>query len=250
MNIKTVLNPAYKELEEFVEQLPHSFDAKGEIIQDRRNKIKEIHFEDYYLNVKRYRKPILLNRIIYSFFRKPKAYKAYYNGLNMLEKEFNTPTPIAYVEQFEFGMLSSSFFVSTQLHSVKEIREYYFAKVTGNEAFLTAFAQYTAQLHDANILHLDYSPGNILIAEQNEQYIFSLVDINRMQFVEIDLKMGCENFCRLFEHDEVIVFIAHEYAKARSLDIHKCEELMLDFKHKFERKKERKKTLKAFFGKS
>ena len=72
-------------------------------------------------------------------------------------------------------------------------------KVEGNEDKLSAFARYTAALHKAGILHLDYSPGNILI-HQNEtnEYSFSLVDVNRMQLLsDIDCDMVCRNMCRL-----------------------------------------------------
>lgn len=49
---------------------------------------------------------------------------------------------------------------------------------------MTAFAEFTARLHEAGILHLDYSPGNILYDKIGEEYHFSLVDINRMHFGE------------------------------------------------------------------
>ena len=59
---------------------------------------------------------------------------------------------------------------------------------------MTAFAEFTARLHEAGILHLDYSPGNILYDKIGEEYHFSLVDINRMHFGEVDIKKGCANF--------------------------------------------------------
>ena len=59
-------------------------------------------------------------------------------------------------------------------------------KVEGNEDRLLAFARYTAALHQAGILHLDYSPGNILIHHNEiDGYSFSLVDVNRMQLLTI-----------------------------------------------------------------
>lgn len=49
---------------------------------------------------------------------------------------------------------------------------------------MTAFAEFTARLHEAGILHLDYSPGNILYDKIGEEYHFSLVDINRMHLAK------------------------------------------------------------------
>ena len=84
-----------------------------------------------------------------------------------------------------------------------------------------AFARYTAALHQAGILHLDYSPGNILI-HQNEanEYSFSLVDVNRMQLLsDIDCDMVCRNMCRLCISREVLTYIMTEYASLRGWDV-------------------------------
>lgn len=247
MKSKIIVNTKYAELEGFISALPSNFMTQGETIQARRNVIKTIIYKGIKLNIKRYKKPILINRIVYTFFRKPKAYKAYYNALTVIEKGFKTPYPIAYIEEKTNGLLSLSYFISTQLDKVKEIREYYFSKGDNDQKFLIAFAHYTAQLHNAGILHLDYSPGNILFSETDGKYEFSLVDINRMKFCSVDLKTGCENFCRLFEYDEASVLIAKEYAKARNLDQQACAETILYYKHRFEKKKENKKRLKSFF---
>ena len=247
MKTKIIVNPKYSELEGFVTAIPSNFMNQGETIQARRNIIKTTLYKELNLNIKRYRKPIFINRIIYTFFRKTKAYKAYYNALAVIEKGFFTPYPISYIEEKTGGLLSLSYFISLQLEGVKEIREYYFSDGKKDTDFLVAFAQYTAQLHNAGILHLDYSPGNILLSEKNGLFEFSLVDINRMKFCTVDFKMGCENFCRLFEYDEATTLIAEEYAKARNFDKKDCIDTVLYYKHRFEKKKERKKRLKSLF---
>lgn len=248
MKRKIIINPDYAVLHDFVNELPVVFETTGDIVQDRRNVIKTMDSDGYSLNVKRYRKPILINRFVYSLFRKPKAYKAYYNALTVIEKGFDTPTPIAFIEEKNCGLLSLSYFVSIQLHNVREIRDYYWTKVQGDELFLKEFAQYTANLHDAGILHLDYSPGNILFNSDAEKISFSIVDINRMQFREVDIRLGCENFSRLFGNDEPVIFIAEEYAKCRGFDVEECKDLTIYYKRQFEKKTERKKRLKKFFG--
>jgi len=247
-----IINPEYKHFEESIRELPNTFSDIPDVIQAKRNIIKETDVNGLKLNIKRYRKPILINRLVYTFFRKPKAYKAYYNALEVINRGFQTPLPIAYIEEKESGLLSLSYFISTQLDNIKEIREYYFTKAEANDkSLLKAFAWYTAGLHDAGILHLDYSPGNILISQdKHDNYIFSLVDINRMQFQKVSVETGCENFCRLFEYDEAIEFIASEYATARKLDKSQCTRLMLHYKHQFEKKKERKKQLKKLLKKT
>lgn len=244
-----VINSEYEDLQAFLTELPANFEHSGDVVQNRRNVIKSMEYDEYSLNVKRYRKPILINRFVYSLFRKPKAYKAYYNALEVIERGFKTPIPIAFIEEKEYGLLGLSYFVSTQLKDVREIREYYWSKVQGDEQFLLEFARYTARLHDAQILHLDYSPGNILFSHNGGYHEFNLVDINRMQFREVDIKLGCENFSRLFGNDETVLFIAEEYAKARNFDVAECRALILYSKHQFEKRKERKKRLKKLIGK-
>lgn len=250
MKTRLIINPAYQELEDFIRNLPETFDIDGDTIQNKRNIIKQIKVGQHLLNVKRFRKPILINRIIYTYFRKSKSYRAYYNALKLIEKGIDTPYPIALIQQYTNSLLGLSFFVSNQLTDVKEVRIFHSATVKGNEEFFTSFAQYTAKLHEAGILHLDYSPGNILFSENEKKYHFSLVDINRMHFQKINIKTGCQNFSRLFGSDEIYIFLAKEYAKARNFDTNTCIKYFLMYKQKFEKKKIRKKKIKHFFGKS
>ena len=248
MKTKIIINPQYIQIEDFIQKLPQTFSSIPHIIQARRNIIKEIEIDNLKLNIKQYRKPIFINRIVYTFFRKSKAHKAYYNALEVIKRGFDTPASIAYIEEQESGLLSLSYFISLQLSNVREIREYYFSKAEDNDKeLLKAFALYTAKLHNAGILHLDYSPGNILISQtESGEYSFSLVDINRMQFQQVSMETGCKNFCRLFEYDEAVNFIASVYAKERNFDEVSCRNLILNYKHLFEKKKERKKRIKKF----
>lgn len=64
---KIILNPQYKSLYTFIETLPQNFNAGGEIVQDRRNTIKKFKVNGLEINVKRYRVPIFINRILYFF---------------------------------------------------------------------------------------------------------------------------------------------------------------------------------------
>ncbi len=57
-------------------------------------------------------------------------------------------------------------------------------------------------LHKNNILHLDYSPGNILIKEADGRHIFKIVDINRMIFKNLSLDERLKNFYMLWAKDE------------------------------------------------
>ena len=211
---KIILNPQYKSLYTFIETLPQNFNAGGEIVQDRRNTIKKFKVNGLEINVKRYRVPIFINRI-------------------------------AYIEEFKGGLLHYSYYISLQCPYRREIREYYQGPLQGNEALMTAFAQFTAALHEKGVCHEDYSPGNVLIAQIDGQYHFSLVDINRMTFKPMNLEEGCKNFRRMFISDELYIFLAKKYAQCRNFDQEACIRLMLKYNHYSIRRDQRKERSKA-----
>lgn len=245
--MKVILHPQFEHLRQFIEELPQHFSQEGEVLQDRRNTIKVFHINGLDINVKRYRVPILFNRIVYTFFRASKASKAYCNALEVLRRGFETPHSIAYIEQYQRGLLHWSYYISLQSPFRQEIRDYYFGPLTGNEALIKAFAQYTADLHENGICHNDYSPGNVLIGRNGEQYRFSLVDINRMKFKHMNLKEGCRNLRRMFDNRELYIFLAQEYARRRGFSASECIKNILHYNHLSllqDRRKEHLKTLR------
>ena len=123
--MKIVLNPEYKFLQQFVQDLPTRFASEGKVIQDKRNTIKVFEYKELEINVKRYRVPIFINRIAYTFFRKSKACRAYNNAFEVIKRGFETPESIAYIEEFKGGLLHYSYYISLQCPYRREIREYY-----------------------------------------------------------------------------------------------------------------------------
>ena len=249
--MKIIVNPEYDYLRDWIEQMPSFFEGSGEIVYKARNTIKAFSLENGMdINVKRYRKPHFLNRVVYSFFRKSKASRAYYNTLKIAEKGFNIAESIAYIEIKQGGLLSDSYFVSRQCHDVKEIREYHSGPLSGNEDLMESFARYSAALHDAGVHHLDYSPGNILYHNDNGKYSFILVDVNRMKFKQVSFDEGCRNFARLFVDDDIYRCIGKVYSEQRhnTLGGDETTKLMINYKNSFWRKKARLKRLKKIFG--
>jgi serine/threonine protein kinase len=248
--MKAVINPKYEYLREWIEQIPFFFEDSGEVIYKGRNTIKVFSIDkDMEMNVKRYRKPILLNRIAYTFFRKSKSCRAYHNALKITDRGFETAEAVGYMEMKRNGLLSDCYFISLQCNGVKEMREYYFSPLAGNESLLEAFARYSAALHDAGIYHLDYSPGNILIRIEDGKYAFTLIDVNRMKFKPVSYVEGCKNFARLFEHDAMYQYIGQVYAQSRkkSLSQEETIRLIMHYKNKYLHRQACKKRLKQLF---
>ena len=92
-----------------------------------------------------------------------------------------------------------------------------------------AFARFTAQLHKAEILHVDYSPGNILVKKQAGSYVFALVDVNRMKFKSISVVDACKNLARLATSRKVLDEVACEYASQRGWDSLEIMRLMGEY---------------------
>ena len=90
--MKEVINPAYGRFEDFVRRVPRIFSEEGKTIYKARNEIKVFEVDGVELNVKRYRVPLLINRIIYRFFRRPKAVRAYEYALRLVIYGTNTCT--------------------------------------------------------------------------------------------------------------------------------------------------------------
>lgn len=88
----------------------------------------------------------------------------------------------------------------------------------GGKAFQKQLVLFIADLHKKGILQKDLSPGNILFRIKDGQIYFSLIDINRMKFMQnIPIKTRYKNFKRLSENKEIITYMAQEYAQACSL---------------------------------
>lgn len=256
--MKIHINSEFQSLEAFLKSLPSIFEKKGESIYKSRNELKFFEQEDFLLNVKRYRKPIFVNRIAYTFFRKSKARRAFENAQVLRSKGFETPMPVAYLELSEHGLLKDSYFVSFHCPYKRLFREFADGSpITGREDVIREFGVLLARLHDARILHLDLSVGNVLFEKRTDGCHFSLVDLNRMKFQRIPQKKGCQNFERLRGNDDFFRLLAETYAKERGFDATACIQMVLKAKNKsvlrFHRKsifKRRRGSFKQLFKKA
>lgn len=219
---------------DLLKNIRDSFNNSHISIHKARNEIKTIEFHNENLVIKSFKIPNIINKIVYTFFRDSKAKKSYKNSIKILDF---VPKPIGYIEFKEFGLIAESYFVSENFEYNFTIRE---ALVESNffekESIFKAFAEFTFRLHENGIFHLDYSPGNILIKKEPEGYTFKIVDINRMEFKNIDLETGLDNFAKLWLDEDSLRLIATEYAKLSqnnekiAIDIlKKCDKRLKDF---------------------
>ena len=139
--------------------------------------------------------------------------------------------PIAYLTERFLGLfLGRSYYVSLLSELPYTYNDIIAGTVppTDEEAFLRAIALTTARLHDAGMIHRDYSRGNILFGPDAEGHVqVELIDLNRIRFHEIGMEEGCRNFAERLpatEHQRRIM--ANTYAQARGFDPEACFRLM------------------------
>lgn len=208
------INPKYNFLKEYIEKIPATFAALDQVLYNDRNVIKTDEVSGVKLVIKSFNRIYLSNRIRYSFFHPSKAKRAYDYGLQLLQKGFLTPEPVAFIECFEYGLLKQSYFISLYTD---------FAPLSshladGQDLLMRDLARYTFQLHKDGIYHMDYSSGNILCKKENGRFQFSLIDNNRMKFGRFSYARRLKNFRRLgLSHDQ-LVNVAMEYSRLEKRD--------------------------------
>jgi hypothetical protein len=232
--MKMVINPAFDYLIPFVKSLPKRFDKEGETIYNIRNKIKVFNTAgNERIVVKSFKVPLLFNRIVYTCFRSSKAERSYKHALELIDRQINTPPPVAYIEMRKNSLLAESYYVSIYKEYPGNMQELRCRPLEDKKDLACAFARFTADIHEKAIYPLDYSPGNILYEKVGDEYRFCLIDLNRMRFMPVNLRTGAYGLRRLWGSEETIAFIAREYAKLRKFDVTKYQTLTLQYHRLF-----------------
>ena len=226
----------------------HEFDNFGGGIGDR-NVIKIINLDAVNLNIKAFKIPNFINKIVYNFLRKSKAQRSFEYANKLIEIGVGTPKPLAFFEYKSLFLFNRSFYVSEQFDCDMTYRE--LTKdfnIPDYDNILRAFTRFTYSLHEKGINFLDHSPGNTLIKKNGDKYNFYLVDLNRMNFGSLDFETRIKNFSRLTIHKSMVEVMSDEYAKCSGGNYDKIFNLMWHeteiFQEKFHRKKRLKKKLK------
>ncbi|MFK7781394.1 Kdo domain containing protein [Psychroserpens sp.] len=232
--------------EAFFDDIISNFDSKGEPFGNQdRNSLKLFDLNGKSINVKSFRIPNLVNQIAYRFFRKSKAQRSFEYGNWLKSLDIGTPQPLAYYEYKSAFLFNKSYYISAQQDCDLTYRE-----LTTNfdypdhEHILRAFTRFTYKLHKKNVHFLDHSPGNTLIKKVGDEYQFYLVDLNRMEFKELDFETRITNFSKLTTHKFMVEIMSDEYAKCSGEDYDKILDVMWSSTEAFQNKYHRKRRLK------
>lgn len=255
MKWNSYISKKYRNNTDILNEIIENFDSLGEIIFQERNTLRKIpHPVLGNLAVKSFKKPHLLNQLVYANFRKSKAHRSYFHAEILTSKGINTPEPIGFFEEIHNFKIKRSFYFSKYSEYDFTFRELIEKRNSFDdwELILKEFVSFVFSIHENHILFKDLSPGNVLIKNDQEKnvYLFSLIDLNRMSFQSLSLDQRLQNFIRLSITDEMIPIIAKEYAKYSHENVNFIREQLLKKNNKFIEKKERKKKIKKLLGKN
>ena len=249
---KFIIDNKYSYRKKSILDLIINFENLGnDFVIGKRNAIKLFELGNEIISIKSFKKPNIINKIVYRYFRKSKARRSFEFASKLMEMQIGTPQPVAFFENYDFIGLKESYYACEHLENVFEFRE-----IVQNEAFenrdfiIRKFTQFTYEMHEKGIEFLDHSPGNTLIRKNTDgSYSFFLVDLNRMKFHEtLDFQTRMKNLSKITHKKDMIVVMSNEYAKLSGEDETTIFETMwgftTDFQYRFHRKKRIKKKLK------
>lgn len=254
--VNAIVDPQYRDLKNELLTLIESYDKiTTYIAKGNRNTIKLATLSNgKKIAIKSFKLPNAFNRHIYKFFRKPKGKRSFEHAAKLLELNFNTPHPVAYIEYSTKTAIKQTFYISEYFEYDITYRELLTnLEYPDKQRILEQFTEFSYQLHENGIEFLDHSPGNTLIKKQKDNtYKFYLVDLNRMKFHNhMNFKIRMKNLSHLTTNIQDIEKIASHYAfliGKSSKDV--FTRLWLEtikFQFRFHKKKEIKSRMKKFY---
>ncbi|MDR2414424.1 MAG: hypothetical protein LBD64_05515 [Odoribacteraceae bacterium] len=234
----------FKYMERELLEIPGAFERAGSLLKKGRNEIRVIETRGTRLNVKSYKQPNPLNRLVYACLRLPKARRSYLHALRLIDVGIGTPPPVAWIVYRNAWGVTRSFYISLHVDFDHEFRDLKSARPRDMEELLKAFTRFTREMHRHSIYFLDHSPGNTLITRVNNSYRFDLVDLNRMCFKRVSPRKGLRNFYRLNADDEMIRVIASEYARLTNSDPGRMTRLLSRWTRRHDERVQRRRVRK------
>ena len=98
--MKVHIHPHYAAYESYIRAIPSEEYEREEVYCNRRNTVERVRFGDKDFVIKKYKRPALINCLIYTWFRKSKAQRAFEYAELFLQRGIETAPPVAYIEWF------------------------------------------------------------------------------------------------------------------------------------------------------
>lgn len=191
--------------------------AEAVDIYEGRNRVVRLYDEPFPLNIKAFKVPHIINRIVYRTLRKSKARRAWEYAQQLIALGFNTPRPVGYAETWHGLLLEATYFVSEQVEGLHDLRR--LDDEPRRDEIIEGVGALMARLHRAEVWMKDFSQGNILWRGTADGGLeFYLVDINRMAFGVKSHALLMNNFRTVADRDATVADIARAYARHAGRD--------------------------------
>ena len=217
-------------------------------IHNDRNILKIVEFGENVTVIKSFKIPTLFSRLIYTFVRSSKAKRSFENSLVLKNKGFNVPEPLAFLEFFNKGLLKESFYISRKLVFDCTLHEVVRGQKFLWEDILPLVVEQAYCMHQSDIIHRDFSHGNVLVSNSGGRLYFSFVDLNRLYMGHVSFKMGLKSLVRLIDNDQTLEIIAKKYAECGQQDAGYTRMILGKYFSRHQRQKRFKSKLKAYLG--
>lgn len=213
MSVKSLTAPWGQFIAPVMEGLRHGeLPSDARDIYKGRNRVMRATVGGREINIKQFKIPNIINRLVYTTFRHSKARRSYENSLRLRNLGFNTPEPLGYLEIRKGPLLGKSYFISQQLENFHELRTLLPDEHPGRLA--DQLAAMMARLHNYGIWVKDFSQGNVLRRlDARNNYLFFLVDLNRMEFDVSDRRKLMKNFSRITDDRDFWYSLVRAYAR-------------------------------------
>ena len=219
--MKCVIADSYQHHAAFIRQIPERFaQGEGGVVYAKRNEVRRFEHQGQVFIVKRYKRPHIFQRLVYTFFRKSKAARAYLFAHEFRRRGIDTPAAIAYLETTEHGLFSIGYFVCEECRwreAALDLRE----RQDFDRSLGRAVMQQVVLMHSCGVLHGDLNLTNFLYQQDaDHHYRFMMIDTNRSHFCDgYPSDDEClKNMVRLTHRRDLYEDLVRRYALLRGWD--------------------------------
>lgn len=245
--MKVHIHPHYAAYESLIRVIPSGEYEREEVYCNRRNTVEKIRLKDKLFVLKKYKRPALINCLIYTWFRKSKARRAFEYAELFLNRGIETAAPVAYIEIKKNGFFHTGYFLSEFL-SYPLVADTDKNGICGEEkdALMHDLVLFTLQLHLNKVIPLDYNPNNIFYHKENDKYNFALIDINRLKLGKVPgIRLSMNAFNQLGIPAGDFTKVIPWYAEKRGFDLEECIFFTLFSRLKWNKQRQIKKYIKS-----
>lgn len=237
--MKVVIDHKFNNLTDFISEIPALMDkGEGEVIYDKRNKVVKFQCQGQTLLVKRYKNVNAIQQVVYTFFRRTKAERAYLFAQIYANRGIDTPQRVAYMERKRRNLFLTGYFVSLEVEGIeahlllREVKDY-------DPTLAEAVAKQVVHMHSRGVLHGDLNLSNFLCRTETDGYHFTMIDTNRSKFCDgFPTDEQClKNMVRLTHRRDLYEDIVRRYARLRGWNGDITAKKALDLLDHFEKRR-------------